>query len=285
MCVLRVAGAPRPLFSRNFSKLGTSPLTDETCRQENGAEPSDVDGKPSTKDDSDRVEVQSPLIAGEIKQQGTDSNFAGTSAGTRTLLDQQGCDANGTRRRRHDAKRACLHADALTETYVKPPHPRDKRTIVATEELHVRHAPRSSGLATHCTERWCSHWLAQLKQPCAFVRATLDLDMVVHLNDLIAARCGEDPLSQKLNENLELVQKARLGPGYDSEATVLNRSVMYSDAGLTREADLRHAELAVARLRLQAARPQKAESSRTHHWTTKNWSLMGRQRITACQQD
>ena len=80
--------------------------------------------------------------------------------------------------------------------------------------------------------------------------------MVVHLNDLIAARCGEDPLSQKLNENLELVQKARLGPGYDSEATVLNRSVMYSDAGLTREADLRHAELAVARLRLQAARPQ-----------------------------
>ena len=58
------------------------------------------------------------------------------------------------------------------------------------------------------------------------------------------------------NEKLELVQKARLGRGYDSEATVLNRRVTCSDAGLTWEADPRHAELAVAELGLQAARPQ-----------------------------
>ena len=31
---------------------------------------------------------------------------------------------------------------------------------------------------------------------------------------------------------------------------------MYSDAGLTREADLRHAQLAVTELGLQTARPQ-----------------------------
>ena len=36
-----------------------------------------------------------------------------------------------------------------------------------------------------------------------------------------------------LNEKLELVQKARLGLGYDSEATMLNRCVTYSDSGLT----------------------------------------------------
>ena len=32
-----------------------------------------------------------------------------------------------------------------------------------------------------------------------------------------------DWLSQKLNENLELMQKASLGPGFGSEAFVLNR--------------------------------------------------------------
>ena len=49
------------------------------------------------------------------------------------------------------------------------------------------------------------------------------------------------------------MQKARLGPGYDSEATLLNHCVTYSDSGLTWEAD---PELAVAELGPQAARPQ-----------------------------
>ena len=45
--------------------------------------------------------------------------------------------------------------------------------------------------------------------------------------------------------------------GYDSEATVLNRCVTFSDSGLTWEADPRYAELAVAELGgLQATRPQ-----------------------------
>ena len=82
--------------------------------------------------------------------------------------------------------------------------------------------------------------------------------MVVQGDDFIVAGCGDDLdwLSKKLNEKLELVQKARLGPGYDSEAIVLNRCVTYSDSGLTWEADPRNAELAVAELGFQAARPQ-----------------------------
>ena len=86
--------------------------------------------------------------------------------------------------------------------------------------------------------------------------------MVVHGDEFIIAGDGDDLdwSSQKLNEKLELVQKARLGPGYDSEATVLNRCVTYIDSGLTWEADPRHAELAVAELGLQAARPQTSPS-------------------------
>ena len=80
--------------------------------------------------------------------------------------------------------------------------------------------------------------------------------MVVHGDDFIIAGDGDDLdwLSLKLNEKLELVQKARLGPGYDSEATVLNRCVTYSDPGLAWEADPRHTELAVAELGLQESR-------------------------------
>ena len=81
-------------------------------------------------------------------------------------------------------------------------------------------------------------------------------------DDFIVAGCGDDLdwMSQKLNEKLELVQNARLGPCYDSEATVLNRCVKNNDSGLTWEADPRHAELAVAELGLQAARPQTSPS-------------------------
>ena len=72
----------------------------------------------------------------------------------------------------------------------------------------------------------------------------------------MVAGCGEDLdwLSQKLSEKLELAQKARLGHGYVSEATVLNRCVTYNDSGLTWEADPRHTELAEAELGLQLAR-------------------------------
>ena len=81
--------------------------------------------------------------------------------------------------------------------------------------------------------------------------------MVLHGDDFIFAGCGDDLdwLSQKLNEKLELVQKARLGPGYDSGATVLKRCVTYNDSGLTWEADP-----ALAEHGLQSARPQTSPS-------------------------
>ena len=73
--------------------------------------------------------------------------------------------------------------------------------------------------------------------------------MVVHGDDFIVAGDGAnfDWPSQKLDEKLELAQKARLGLDYDSEATVLNRCVTYSDA--------------VAELGQQAARPQTSPDS------------------------
>ena len=81
--------------------------------------------------------------------------------------------------------------------------------------------------------------------------------MVVHGDDFIVAGCGDvfHWVSQK-HGKLELVQKARFNPRYDSDATMLNRCATYNDSGLTWESDPRHAELAVAELGFEAARPQ-----------------------------
>ena len=89
--------------------------------------------------------------------------------------------------------------------------------------------------------------------------------------------------------SLELVQKARLGLGYHSEAIVSKRCVTRSDSGLTWEADPRHAEVAVAELGLDSRRRvhrrAQAASSREHHLTTRNWSVTGKKPATTCQQD
>ena len=94
--------------------------------------------------------------------------------------------------------------------------------------------------------------------------------MVVHGDDFIVAGCGGDLdwLSQKLNEMLELVKKASLGLGYDSEATVRNRCVVYNDSGLTWEADPRHAELTVTELGLQSAASTDEPRRRQAEYTT-----------------
>ena len=124
--------------------------------------------------------------------------------------------------------RAFLHADALTETYVKPPHLRDTERCRLLKKRMYGTIPAAAGWQ-HLVGRVGTDigLLSSSNCPCASGHSSRDLDMVVHGDDLIIAGDGDDLdwLSQKLNEKLELVQKARLGPGYDNEATVLNRCV------------------------------------------------------------
>ena len=126
--------------------------------------------------------------------------------------------------------------------------------MLAAEEMYVRRA--SAAGWQHLVLKVGADIGLLCSSNCPY--ASRDLDVVVHDDDFIVAGCGDDLdwLSQKRNEKLELVQKARLGPGCDSDATVLNRCVTNSDSGLTWEADPRHAELAEAELGHQSARPQ-----------------------------
>ena len=77
--------------------------------------------------DNERVEVRSRLVAREIKLKGTESYFARTPplALVRYCVSRAATLSKAGKRRQLmvlDAKRAFLHADALTRKYVKPPH-------------------------------------------------------------------------------------------------------------------------------------------------------------------
>ena len=89
--------------------------------------------------------------------------------------------------------------------------------------------------------------------------------MVVHGDDfIIAGSCDDfDWSSKKLNEKLELVQRAILGPGYDSEAAVLNRCVTYSESGMTWGPATREWQCLDSSRR--AHRRAQVTPSRTHH--------------------
>ena len=267
-------------------------VTDETCASRTGHKPSSCRWKDINKGDSERVEVRSRLVAREIKQKGTDSYFAGTPPLTlvRYVISRAATLSKTGKRRQLmvlDAKRAFLHADALTETYVKTPHLRDTERCRLLNKCMYGTLPAAAGWQ-HLVRRVGTDicLLSSSNCPCAFGHSSRDLDMVVHGEDFIIAGDGDDFdwLSQKLNEKLELVQNARLGPGYDNEATVLNSCVMYSDSGLTTR-DMQSWQWQNLVFRRRVHRRARVVPSRMRHCTMKSWNLMDRKPTTACQQD
>ena len=105
-------------------------VTDETCVLRTGRKPISCRWRDINKSDSERVEVRSRLVAREINQKGNDSYFTGTPPVSlmRYVISRAATQSKTGERRQLmiiDARRAFLHADALTETYVKPPHLRD----------------------------------------------------------------------------------------------------------------------------------------------------------------
>ena len=101
-------------------------VMDESCLSRTGRKPISGRWKDMNKGDCGRVEVRSRLIAREVKQKGTDSYVAGTPplALVRYVISRAATRSKKGKRRQLMvlAKRAILDADALTETYVKPPH-------------------------------------------------------------------------------------------------------------------------------------------------------------------
>ena len=92
-----------------------------------------------------------------------------------------------------DAKRASLHADALTETYVTPPHLRDSEICWLLKKCMYGTLPAAAGWQ-HLVQKVGADigLLSSSSCPCTFGHASRDLDIVVDGDDFIVAGCGDD---------------------------------------------------------------------------------------------
>ena len=177
--------------------------------QELDANQSLVDGETSTinTSENERVELRNRLVAREIKHKRTHNYIAKTpSSALVRYVTSRAATLSKTGKRRQlmvlDVKRAFLHADTLSETYVKPPHLRDAKRCWLLKKCMYGTLPTSNTLFRKLVQT-----LACSAQ--AIVQTRLDTHSEI------------------------LVQKARLAPGCDNEATVLNRCVVYNESGLT----------------------------------------------------
>ena len=140
-------------------------VTDETCVSRTGRKLISCRWRDINKGDIERVEVRSRMVAREIKRKGTDCHFAGRPplAHVRYVIRRAATfSKTGKRRQRMvlDAKRAFLHADALTETYVKPPHLRDTERCWLLKKCTYSTLPAAARWQ-HLVQK---HWLTLLKQ-------------------------------------------------------------------------------------------------------------------------
>ena len=140
--------------------------------------------------DNERVEVRRQLVAREIKQKGTDSNFAGTPlfALVRFVISGAAALSKKDKRRKLmvlDAKRAFLYADALTETYVKPPHLRDTERCWLLKKCPNDTLPAAAGWH-HLVQKVGADigLLCSSTCPCTFRHSSPDLGMVEHGDDV-----------------------------------------------------------------------------------------------------
>ena len=113
-----------------------------------------------------------------------------------------------------DAKQAFLHADALTETFVIPPHLRDTERCWLLKKCMYGTLLAAAGWQ-HLVRKLGADigLLSSTNCPCAFGHASRDSDMAVHGDDFIVAGCGDDRdwQSQKTEREARVGAESQIG--------------------------------------------------------------------------
>ena len=130
------------------------------------------------KGDKERVEVRSRLVALEISQKGTDSNFAGTPPlALVRYVTSRAATLSKTGKRRQlmvlDVKRAFSHTDSLTATYVKPPHLRDTERCWLLKTCMYGTLLAAAGWQHFVQKVGADTWLSLFEQLSMCVRALI----------------------------------------------------------------------------------------------------------------
>ena len=111
-----------PKHVRKRWRGSKSPRLTKRCVSRTGRKPICCRWRDINKGDSERVEVRSRSFERETKEKGTDSYFVGTPP---FALVRYVISGTATLSWYSTPNEPVLHADVLTETFVKPPHLRD----------------------------------------------------------------------------------------------------------------------------------------------------------------
>ena len=152
-------------------------VPDETSVKNGDANRSPVDGQTSRKVTANVWKCEVDWSRVRSSRKGADSCFGGTPslALVRYVITTAATRTKTERRRQLmvlDAKRAFLHADALTETYVKPPHLQDRERCSLLKKCMYGTLPAAAGWQ-HLVQRVGADIGAQRKQLSMCVRTRI----------------------------------------------------------------------------------------------------------------
>jgi hypothetical protein len=229
-----------------------------------GKAPIPVKWVDTNKGDSQNPEVRSRLVAKEFNRYKDNELYAATPPleALRLLISEAATIRRGAGRRKLlfvDARRAYFNADATRLTYVDLP-PEDAEPGMCGRLNKCMYGTRD---AAKRWERTYTDDLVNLgfKQgrasPCCFVHQTRQVKCVVHGDDFtfLGTDSDLDWIQNAIAGKFEIKVRGRLGDGSGDvqEMRILNRIVKWGPAGITYEADQRHAEIIVQQFGLTEA--------------------------------
>ena len=255
----------------------------EEALRRTGKRPITVKWIDVNKGDDESPNYRSRLVAREIRRPGEDPIFAPTPPleSLRTVISMAATDFAGTKKRVRaaaseertqisfiDISRAyfCASTDPDDPSYVElPAEDPDHETQCGLLLKHM-YGTRKAADGWHC--EYAGQLVKTLgfevgdASACVFYHKARGLRCSVHGDDLttVGEKRHLDWFRRELEKLYELKEAARLGPGDADakEATVLNRVVRWTQAGLEYEADPRQAEKLLRDLRLDGAEVKPA---------------------------
>jgi len=248
------------------------------CFDKTGKKPITVRWVLVNKGDDQSPNYRARLVARQMRHQGVESIFAPTPPleAIRTVLSLAATrlPGDGPHSRDPNSKRRIQVSFLdISRAYFNAPIDKEHPTFVELPPEHPQHGTAVAQLNMHMygTLRAADGWQEEysctlveklgfiqgMTSPCIFSLPSRGLVCAVHGDDFTTRGPKEelDWMTAELRKYYELTDNGRIGPGAtdDKQATVLNRVVTWTDAGLLYEADPRQGEKLLHELGLEGS--------------------------------
>ena len=245
-----------------YTKVPISQCWNQTNKRPIGTRWVDIN-----KGDSENPEYRSRIVAQEFNDHKREDLFAGTppleaikilisAAVTEGVGYKRGDRINGFKLDFIDVRRAYYQARAKREVYVSLPEGDQEEGMCG---LLSQSLQGTRDAAQNWEEEYSSYVISLgfargKSTPCIFYHKARNVRLSVHGDDftLLGSDKELDWFRSAISKKFDVKFRGRLGPGSDDlkSIKVLNRIIEWTSAGITFEADQRHAEIIVESLGL-----------------------------------